>query len=263
MKILFLISAILLTKSLFANEINISKQVDGTENKKCTYYLNGEFKLNSKILVFLGGTGIYTTGSEYIDHPITSIIHDEKKALILTIDKPGIVYSKGSTNNLNLDESIYDQYTQDDLINCTINALNSIISDNKELKFSEIYFLAHSEGTQIATRALKKLILENQSIQTQIKGFFLSGLVMNSWKDIINFQITDPNENQLFWKAYQNKDDATLKSYGDLAYKYWSNILVTDTNEEILKSLATLKPNCFFSVYQGLNDENTIAKPVM
>ena len=264
MKILTLIISLLTLNNIaVADEINISKQVNGTENKKCNYYLNGDLKQGSKIIMFLGGTGIYTTGSEYADHPIVSILHDEKKALILTIDKPGITYSKNSPNNLVLDESIYDLYTQDDLINCTINALNSVITENQELKTSDIYFLAHSEGTQIATRTLKKIIRDNLVLQAQIKGFFLSGLVMNSWKDIINFQINDPKENQSFWTAFQNKDDSTLKSYGDLAYKYWSNILSTESNEDTLKSLVALKPNCFFSIYQGLNDENTIVKPVM
>ena len=86
---------------------------------------------------------------------------------------------------------------------------------------------------------------------------------MNSWSEIINAQITDPVENKKFWDAYVNKDDKTLKSYGDLAYAYWNDILATEANKASLEQLSQAAAPAFFQIYQVLNDENTFPKPVM
>lgn len=87
---------------------------------------------------------------------------------------------------------------------------------------------------------------------------------MDSWTDIINYQLSsDPDKQSKFWAAFQAHDDVTLRTIGGLAYAYWADIQATEPNETLLKQLARLNPKAFIQVYHGLKDGNTIAQPVM
>jgi hypothetical protein len=123
--------------------------------------------------------------------------------------------------------------------------------------------LGHSEGSQVSIRAYQRLLAENETTAKRVKGLFLSGLVMNSWTDIINSQITDPKQNEEFWNAYKSHDDLKLRNYGELAYAYWQDILSTEANQVTLQGLAQIAPGAFLEIYHGLNDVNTLPKPVM
>lgn len=235
-----------------------------TENKNCEAYLHARDDAKGlPIVVLLAGTGVYSTRDIAEGNPFAKTLIDEKKAVFLSIDKPGISYDETSSTHFKIDDEVYNRYTQKDLIACVINAIKWASATPFSTESSDIYFLGHSEGTQISIRAYDEVLKNNAINANRIKGFFLSGLVMKSWDDIINSQFSDPIEKIKFWNAYQEHDDTALRRTGDLAYAYWNDILATESNETLFKKLALLKPDAFVQVYQGLQDENTSTKPVM
>lgn len=218
---------------------------------------------NLPIVVVLAGTGIYSTAELVENNPVVKTIVEQKKAVVISVDKHGITFSESAPDHYLLDDITYNKYTQSDLINCVLNGIKWASTTSFSSSESNIYFMAHSEGTQVAIRTYEQSLAQNLDLSKRIQGFFLSGLVMNSWKEIVNTQITDPIENIKFWDAYNNQDDTTLRRFGDLAYAYWNDILSTQSNQMTLEHLSENATPAFFQVYQGLNDENTIAKPVM
>lgn len=261
---LFFISLILLSFQNVEAAQRLQNTVKGTLDKTCNVYLHTmpESK-DLPIVVVLAGTGIYSTGDLDETNPVVQTIVAQKKAIVISIDKPGISFSQDTEGHYLLDEAAYNRYTQRDLIECVLNSIEWASSTPYATSQSDVFFMAHSEGTQVAVRTYWQSLSQNSELSRRMKGFFLSGLVMSSWTDIINSQVTDSVENKKFWDAYRNQDDKILKSYGDLAYAYWSDILATETNEASLEHLSQAGASAFFQIYQGLNDENTLSKPVM
>lgn len=244
--------------------LRLQSSVQATSDKSCNVYLNAlPDSEDLPIVIVLAGTGIYSTGDLIDYNPVVKTIVEQKKAIVVSIDKPGISFSESNENHYSIDETVYNRYTQRDLIDCALNSISWASSTPYSTEMSDVYFMAHSEGTQVAVRAYQKALSQNLDVSLRIKGFFLSGLVMDSWENIINSQITDPNEKKTFWDAYNNQDDETLKTFGDLAYPYWNDILSTPDNKTSLENLAQVAAPAFFQIYQGLNDENTLPKPVM
>jgi pimeloyl-ACP methyl ester carboxylesterase len=254
---------ILLLSKVEAYE-RIQHTVAGAQANSCNVYIHTLPEATGlPLVIFLAGTGIYSTGDIVEGNPVVQTLIDQKKAVVLSIDKPGISYSENSPEHFIIDNAAYNLYTQRDLIECVINALTWASSIQFTSSLSDVYFLGHSEGTQVAIRVYQRLLAENETTAKRVKGLFLSGLVMNTWTDIINSQIIDPKQNEEFWNAYKKHDDVILRNYGDLAYAYWQDIFSTEANQVTLQSLAQIAPGAFFEIYHGLNDENTFAKPVM
>ena len=263
-KAIFLVLSVLVGRNADAQEyVRATQIVSGTGPLKCEAYIHGvETAQKLPIILVLAGTGIYSTGDIVEHNSILKTLIDQKKAVAVTIDKPGITYSADSPDRFEINDSVYNRYTQLDLVSCAVNALKWASGTRYSTVSSDIYLLGQSEGTQVETRLYKK-ILSDQSMSTRIKAIYTVGLVMQPWKDIINQQITDPAENAHFWKAYADQDDLTLRSYGDLAYAYWADILSTEANIDTLQGLATEQPLAYLEVYHGLYDMNTPVKPVM
>ncbi len=76
-------------------------------------------------------------------------------------------------------------------------------------------------------------------------------------------QIQSPEERAKFKKAYATKDDATLRTFGDLAYAYWADIFSTEPNIETLYRMTLYSPDALIHIYHGLLDRNTSSKPVI
>ena len=244
--------------------LRVTQSVSGVSNRICVAYIHGlQDSAKLPIVVSLSGTGVYTTGNLVTDNPVAQTLIDQKKAIVLSIDKPGIAFSEAAPNQFTIDDSIYNQYTQRDLIQCVINAIKWASTTKFATPMSDIYFLGHSEGTQIAIRAYKELLAVDSGTAARVQGLFLSGLVMEPWEKIINSQLSDPTDNAKFWDAFRLQDDAKLRSFGDLAFAYWEEIFGAESNEITLKLLAKNNPFAFLEVYQGLKDENTHAQPVM
>lgn len=261
---LFFIGLILISFQNADAALRLQSSVQGTSDKTCNVYLNVmPDSQNLPIVIILAGTGIYSTGNILENNPIVKTVVEQKKAIVISIDKPGISFNEGSETNYLIDESIYNQYTQRDLIACVLNSIKWASAAPYSATQSDVYFMAQSEGTQVAVRTYQQALTQSLEVSQRIKGLFLSGLVMDSWDNIINSQITDPTEKKIFWDAYNNQDDKTLKTFGDLAYPYWNDILSTEANKTSLENLAQVAAPAVFQIYHGLNDENTLPKPVM
>ena len=268
-----LIAITLLSSALVQAGVSLRAQthVKGTDDKTCAAYLHGpEIEEgatdNAKALPLIfaiSGTGIYSARRMVEIHPVTKALLDQKKVMVLSVEKPGISYLSAATPGHLIDDAVYNRHTQRDLIQCAIEALKWAQTTDFSLPTTPVYFVVHSEGTQVSLRVLKDLLTSDATTAARIKGIFASALVLQGWRDLINQQIGDATERAKFWKAYQNRDDKTLRNYGHLAYAYWHDILATEANEENLKALARTDVKTFLHVYHGLNDLNTRAKPVM
>ncbi|MBX3033532.1 MAG: hypothetical protein KF865_06350 [Bdellovibrionaceae bacterium] len=215
------------------------------------------------ILLMLGGTGVYSTGDAVENNGILKSLVDRKKVIVLTLDKPGISYSATAPRHFVIDDLMYNQYTQRDLVRCAGNALKWVSEARYASTYSNIHFLTQSEGTQVAVRIYDALSKQDPGMARRIRSMFMVGLVMRPWRDIINAQLPDPAENANFWKAYQNRDDVTLRSFGGLAYAYWNEILSVESNEDALRRLAAQGPAASLQIFHGLKDVNTLVQPVM
>lgn len=237
-------------------------QVSGDKGKSCTAYLHGSAPMGRPLVLMLAGTGIYTTGDMVQNNPLVETLISEKKATLLTLDKPGISYSQASKSHFVIRDEIYNQYTQRDMIFCTLNALREASLHGVSPR-SNIYILGFSEGTQITARVYAFLLRSDATFAARIKAMFWGGLVMDPWAQIISMQIQSPEERAKFKKAYATKDDATLRTFGDLAYAYWADIFSTESNIETLHKMTLHSPDALIHIYHGLQDQNTSPKPVI
>ena len=265
LRILILTGLFISATGAASAQSRMSRFVAATGGRRCMAYLHtsGDSKKHP-LIVNLAGTGIYSMGDLSEMNPVAGFLVRKEKAVVLSIDKPGIVYAKNAPKHFRIDDAVYNQHTQRDLVECVIHAIDWASATGRTHPSGDIYFLTHSEGTQISVRVLKKLLDERKGkVVARIKGLFLTGLVMQSAKKIINSQITDPVRNAKFWRAIQRQDDTVLRSITDVAFAYWKDILSTEPNEKTLKELAVRGVKVPLQIYQGLQDKNTTAQPVL
>lgn len=237
-------------------------EVSATGDLKCQAFLHLP-DTSEKVPLVLEqmGSGIYSTASTEEASSVAEYLLENKKAAILTINKPGIIHTnyKGYT----LVEAQYNQYKQADLIQCALNALKQTMLHDS-IQSDRILLYGHSEGSQVLTRFYAKILETEPALYKNIKGIFLGGIPMQGWKDIIDYQLKDDAETKnKFWAAIERKDNQALREITDLAYDYWEDILKTETLVDSFKKLADQQPNAHFSFYQGIFDQNTVVGPVM
>lgn len=103
-------------------------------------------------MVVLAGTGIYSTGDLFEKNPVVQTIAEQQEAIGISFDKPGISFSQKSEDHYLLDEATYNRYTQRDLVECVLEGIAWAFSSPYATSSSDIYLMAHSEGTQVAVR---------------------------------------------------------------------------------------------------------------
>ncbi|HLD99362.1 MAG TPA: hypothetical protein VJB59_03845 [Bdellovibrionota bacterium] len=253
----FLILTFLLTANAAWSAVQITKTVEGKNGLSCIAYLN----INDgstrplPLIVSVAGTGVYSNGAAPDQSSPEGYLFISGKVNVLTIDKPGIQYSS-SDPGYTLDDKVYSQYTQETLITCLQNALTWALQNDRV--GPGVFLMGHSEGAQVVTRVYSLLLQNNSTVAAQIRALFLSGIPMDGWKDIINWQMRDCDSvRQDFWKAIQTKDTAALRKVGNLGHPYWEEILRTEPLRQTMERLATMTPSASFQFYHGLKDQNT------
>lgn len=254
------------TGSALAQNASVAPQsitVNGQGGKTCQVFLHVPTKAGKFPLTFsVEGTGVYSTGITEELSPTSSYLVSESKSVVMTMDKPGIRFDSRLPSKYSIDDSIYNKYTQDDLVACGIEAMNWAMSNDRVDVSKGAVFLGHSEGSQVLSRIYEASLRKNLGWVKNIVLIELDGLPMSSWKDIINSQLGEEKKTA-FWDAFSRKDDVILRKIGgDVAYAYFDNIFSQPTLTETFQSLASLDAKVPIEVFQGIEDKNTQMGPV-
>ena len=194
---------------------------------------------------------------------MTQYLLDRGKVAVATFDKPGVAFDEGSEQKFAIDDAIYNQHTQSDLVAC---AKKTLVSARKSLgsRLSEKVLLAgHSEGAQVAVRLLAQLIAESAPVTKDIEALVLSSMPMGGWQIVRDTQITGETRVafDLALKNYDNK--AIREDLGfDIAATYWRDILATESPAETLRKLYGVRDVPMISVYHGLDDSLVTVDPL-
>ncbi|MBC7692845.1 MAG: hypothetical protein H7222_13875 [Methylotenera sp.] len=266
--LLSLLSLLVLLLAPSAFCFQLDTEVAGAGILKCKAYLRlpaGAARGSSAprkfpLVVEQRGTGIYSTHD--LAGPVLYALVREGKAALLTIDKPGI--SVLLDGELRVDRQTYLQHTQRDLVECLDHAITWASQDLHVGTASDVYFFGHSEGTQVLSRLYLKFLNERAAMLSRVKMIQLSGLILNSWKDILDFQLKQDTTIHRFefWHAMETKNDTRLIQLAELGHVYFEDIFATETNLDTLKEIIRRAPGVQFQIYQGLKDERTEAGPV-
>lgn len=211
----------LLSANAFATTVRTT--VSGLEGKKCQVFLHlPETVVNRLPLAwFQDGTGVYTTSRNSDLNSFADFLRSSAKAAVLTINKPGIDADDSAPSGFQVNDAVYTQHTQDDLIACAFQALEWA-KDQPQVDLGKrgMSWHGHSEGAQVVIRTFDRALRDHLSWSTAITLIQLDGLPLLGWKEIVNAQLT-ADERTRFWAAFDAKDSAVLRSFGGLAFAYW------------------------------------------
>ncbi len=233
-----------------------TNKVNGIDQRECIAYLR--IPVTGKklpLIVNFAGTGIYSTGTDDFLGSNYETVFNNNKAMVLTIDKPGISVNKESKEGFIVNHDIYDQYTQRDLVECGMNAIKWVEQSNHRFN-QRIVLRGHSEGAEVVTRIFLQSLKTNTKLASKIELLLLSGVPMTDWKTILKEQLS-PTHLRKFKKFLKNKDNEKLIEFGGIGYAYFEEAFKMPSLAHVFDEIAQFKPQAKFSIYHGLNDKNT------
>jgi pimeloyl-ACP methyl ester carboxylesterase len=163
-----------------------------------------------------------------------------------------------------VDDAQYNAYVQDDLVQCSVEALQWVTERYGGSAGAQPYVLlsGHSEGAQVSLRLLNRLAQSHDALAARVRGLFLSGLPMTDWKRMLGAQLSE-HDRQTFFTAFQRKDDHVLRTFGNLSAHYLQSVFAQETLDATLEQLAERGTDARFFIYQGLYDHHTPPGPIM
>lgn len=231
--------------------------VPGTPGMQCqAYFHSPDRAIRYPLVLSLKGTGIYTTARSAEVELALRGLYASGRITVVTIDKPGIVEDAGRAI---VDDSSYNRYVQEDLIRCSEAALQHAIEHATGV--GPILISAHSEGAQVAARLLADAQQRRDPLASRVKALFLSGLPLTDWRSLLAGQLADA-ERQRFFVAFERRDDAVLRTFGNLTTAYLARAFADEPLGKTFERLGRLGSDAEFHVYQGLADRNTPASAV-
>ncbi len=244
-----------------ATALMINADVQALDGRNCRAQLRMPEGVGIVPILFLqNGTGIRTMFRDSeLPTPATELFA-KKKLAILTFDKPGVHFDG---ENISVDDAVFNQHTQKDLIAC---AVRSMLWSQEQYHGNSpqiFYMLGHSEGAEIAPRALHYLLVRHPNLAKQVKMLLLNGIPMEDWRVMITRELRDPSSIATFWKSYELHDDNELRKLEEVPYAYLKDIFSTESPRETFEAMARMSPSPSFQFFQGLEDENTLAKKVL
>jgi len=237
--------------------------VAGLGNKQCTAYFHYMgASMVWPVLLSLRGTGIYSTAAVARLDGAERRLYEEGRITVLTLDKPGIEPDALVPTALRVDDTKYNDYVQDDLVQCSRNAMTWAMRRVTPGAHPYLLFSGHSEGAQITVRLLEMLTANGDPLAPQVKALFLSGLPMVDWRSMLKAQLNQ-NDRRTFFTAFQRQDDHVLRSFGNLSFHYLKAVFAQEPLARTLDRLRDEGTSARFFVYHGLYDRNTPPAAVM
>lgn len=216
------------------------------------------------LVIALNGTGLYSMGKSSSLHPgVRYLLETEKSVSVVSFNKPGIRLNKSSATGYDLHTESYDKHTQDDLVQCTYNAIMWALTQPQVQNQAALFFVGHSEGSQIAVRTLLKLRDEKPELLQRVQAMYLSGLPMIPWKDMLKQQVSAEQIKKIEAAIEKEDNELLLRQAGGIPASYWKNVFKSESLAETLAKAAPSLKHIIFHVYQGLKDANTRAEPLM
>jgi hypothetical protein len=235
----------------------LAVSVGATDDKACQAYFHTRTgQIHYPIVLSLKGTGVYTTGGRGDVELALRALYASGRITVLTIDKPGI---DSSAARPLVNDALYNRYVQEDLVRCATNALTYAADATKAP--GAVFVSGHSEGAQVAVKILDRLTADAGPRAAWVKALFLSGLPLGDWRRMIAGQLNG-GDRRTFFTAFEQRDDAVLRSFGNLSTAYLTQAFAGEPLDKTLARHAGRGVKAEFNVYQGLADRNTPAAAV-
>jgi pimeloyl-ACP methyl ester carboxylesterase len=191
---------------------------------------------------------------------------EEKKAAVLTYDKPGVNYDpKGTTFNF----ETFRKHTQKDLITCAQAALDWAITSRTGEVGEPVILVGHSEGSDIATKSLASLFESKANLAKRVMKLILSGVTLPRWREIENFMIEGafPKEQRAslrkrFFESIPRGDDRFLIETDGTGSAYLREAFADAPLAQYFSKIADRNPSVEVYFFQGNRDFITPAKYV-
>ncbi len=230
----------------------ISSKVPAQDGRSCLAHLRlPETKTKLPVIVALKGAGLYSMADDSNLPSTVSYFYDQEKAIVLTIEKPGVSWVD---NKIDIDSSIYNQYLLTDRVHCLKAALKKM-TKMKKLPFNgQIVLLGHGEGAIALTRLILSYEKQGSSQLDKIKLILLSGVPVDKYKSVIKYRL-DKKESQKFWKAFETKDNDYFRMWGGVAFPYLENNFKLKSVQKVMSELVNLKNQSKFHIFHGLDDQ--------
>ncbi|MBA2655660.1 MAG: hypothetical protein H0U70_01585 [Tatlockia sp.] len=270
----FFILSSLIISSLFSSHLAsqpVSTIVEGglSYGKKlqCHVYLQQSTTAlknpqGKKTLLFSqAGNGIYTTYFDQFDQSID---------YYLTLDKPGISPALASKNpKPNVDRSLFDYYTVENLTICAENALNWADNYLNHID-KKIILQGHSEGSVVMSSLVLRILNNNskQKLQNEIKALFLSGVVVKNLSEVLRYQLQEMHDEELSYdqmkNAYKSKNYDFIHNNMEVGWYWLDNVLTNKTRglNAIFADIAKFDKGRTLpiEIFQGLADKSINAQ---
>jgi hypothetical protein len=234
--------------------------VQGLGAKHCrAYFHHVGASLKWPVMLSLRGTGVYTTATDARLDQAEQALVKSGAVTVLTLDKPGISPGKDAVV---VDDASYNAYVQDDLVACAEDALAwAARHGGTGAAQGAVLLSGHSEGAQVALRLLAGLSTKQDPLAARVRGLFLSGLPMADWRHLLAAQLS-PSEQEIFFTAFQRRDDGVLRTFGNLSAAYLTAAFATEPLPLTLARLQASALPARLYLYQGLFDKRTPAADV-
>jgi surfactin synthase thioesterase subunit len=257
---------LLLLASLFsisANAATLTHTVNAGDGLTCNAYLfvPDQDQADSEpkrlpLVAIQTGTGIYTHSDKANISFGLSEFYEQKKIVVLMMDKPGITANPTTTDGFDLNRTIFTRYTIKHLIECEHEALIWAKSNEHVLTNSPLYLFGHSEGAVVMVQLLSKLVKSKSPLVDSIKAVFLSGTPMEGLKEIVDKQVIAQGEETFsqYTNALITKNDEWFMNFGETGYAWMNDIIDRDSLITTMRELRESSIKIHFKVFQGLND---------
>lgn len=205
-----------------------------------TYYNDNPV---TQFIVAAMGTGVYCA-QQNIPTEFAEVAAKNSTA-ILTLEKPGVNCESAQVNGAQ-----FASHSREDVVLAT--ALGIAWAENELGVRAPRVLWGHSEGAQVMTNLVRhhsKLFVDRPV------ELLLTSPAMN-FRELLDFQIPDPKQREIFLEAIKRKDDSFLlkQRNGSISAAYWENILADKSLAETLELVLTNEKNLGAAVFWGTHD---------
>lgn len=197
----------------------------------------------TQFIVAALGTGVYCA-QQNIPTEFAEVAAKNSTA-ILTLEKRGVNCESAQVNRAQ-----FAAQSREDVVQATAIG---IAWAEKELGVKAPRVLwGHSEGAQVLANLVRnhsKLFVDGPV------ELLLTSPAMN-FRELLDFQIPDPKQRNIFLEAIKRKDDSFLlkQQNGSISAAYWENILADKSLAETLEQILNDEKNLKAAVFWGSND---------
>jgi hypothetical protein len=269
----------------FAENVHRSEEVEALEGRHCLAHLYlPEGSENLPLLFYLSGNGIYTVETFGLTPSITYFLN-EKKAAVLTFDKPGLKHLDGaevpSSSPLFKDlvhiskkdprgkeayTGVYKDFlkhTQKDLIACAAHAIDWALHQKEVNAKGKIAFRVMSEGAEIGVRLYKQWLEESSPLLNQLATMVLLSPPLEKREKIFGID-KETEETSRYLQLLKAKDDLGFikEDIVPFASAYIEEFRTQDSLTDKLITIASKNPTLEFHIFHGLKDFKCSAESV-